>query len=233
MLRKSVCAWILLFGMVALSGSIHAAGGAGVKQLSPAALDRLFEDEVYLHLEQQVGSAARYVQVTRFGNTIVITGEVENAAHAKVIDELVLDAAGVKRETPAGATVVPEKSRGCGGRPASGNVKRRQIVSGNRDCSSLRSDQPGQVKGKVYNHLGVTASDSAWKVAVANLLLAETIVELVDAGYTQVLDRAVMRMVAQNSVLYILGNLDKMDRTRIKTVLKAFPGVRNVKFYTE
>ena len=234
MLRKSVCAWILLFGMVALSGSIQAAGEAGVKQPSPAALDRLFEGEAYLHLDQQVGSVARYVQVTRFGNTIVISGEVENAAHAKVIDMLVLDAAGVKRETSSGNTVVPIKNKQCGGRAASGgNVKRRQIVSGNRDCSSLRSDQPGQVKGKVYTHLGVTASDRPWKAAVANLLLAETVVELVDAGFPQALDRAEMRMVAQNGTLYILGNLDKMDRTRIKTVLKAFPGVRDVRFYTE
>jgi hypothetical protein len=231
MLRKSVCVWVLLFGMVALSGSLQS---AEVQEVSPAALDRLFEGQVYLHVDQQVGSAARHVQVSRFGNTIVITGEVENAAHAKVIDELVLDAAGIKRETPAGATVVPENSRECGGRRASGgNVKRRQIVSGNRDCSSLRSDQTGQAKGRVYNHLGVAASDPAWDVAVANLLLAEATVELVDAGFTQVLDRAVMRMVAQNGTLYILGNLDKMDRTRIKTVLKAFPGVRDVRFYTE
>jgi cell division protein FtsX len=72
-----------------------------------------------------------------------------------------------------------------------------------------------------------------WKVAVSDLLLAETVVELVDAGFPQVLDRAEMRMVAQNGTLYILGNLDKMDRTRVKTVLKAFPGVRDVRFYTE
>jgi hypothetical protein len=129
MLRKSVCAWILLFGVVALSGSFQAAGGAEVKQPSPAALDRLFEGEAYLHMDQQVGSAARYVQVTRFGNTIVITGEVDNAAHAKVIDMLVLDVAGVKRETPAGNTVVPENSRECGGRPAPGcNVNRPHNV---------------------------------------------------------------------------------------------------------
>ena len=127
MLRKSVCAWIVLFGMMALSGSIHAAGEEGV---SPAVQDRLFESEVYHHMDQQVGLVARYVQVTRFGNNIVITGEVENAAYSKVIDMLVLDAAGVKRDTSSGNTVVPIKNKGCGGRPASGgNVKRRQIVS--------------------------------------------------------------------------------------------------------
>jgi len=230
MLRNSVCTLMLLFGMLALSGSIQAARVPGV---SPAALDRLFEGEVYLQVDQQVGAAARYVEVTRFGNTIVITGEVENASHATVIEDLVLEAAGVKRETPAGNAVVPERQKECGGKAATGNDKRRQIVSGSRDCSSLRGDQPGRAKGRVYNHLGVAAPDPAWSVAVANLLLAEAIVELVDAGFTQVLDRAAMRMAAQDGVLYILGNLGEMDRTRIKTVLSSFPGVNDVRFYTE
>ncbi len=71
------------------------------------------------------------------------------------------------------------------------------------------------------------------KVAAANLLLAKAVSELVDAGYTQVLDRAVMRMAAQDSVLYILGNLGEMQRKRIKAVLVSLPGVRDVTFYTE
>jgi hypothetical protein len=237
MFWRSASVWILLFGMVTLSGLVRAdsgfldmfdEGGA-----SSAAKDRAFEGKVYDLLERQAGAVAKYVQVTRFGNIIVITGEVKESAHATVIDGLVLEAAGIKRETQTGSTVVPEKKRECGGRAATGNAKRRMIVTGKKDCSSLRSDEPDQAKGRVYNHLAVSGSDPAMKVAAANLLLAEAVLELVDAGYTQVLDRAVMRLVVQDGVFYILGSLGENEHARIKTVLKSFPGVRNVKFYTE
>ncbi len=237
MLRKSILAWTLLSGIVTLSGSIQAEGGffnePGGKQLSPAAQDRVFAARVYSLLDQETGPVAKHVQVTRFGNTIVITGEVENSAHATVIDGLVLESAGIKRETQAGSAVVPEKDRECGGKPATGNAKRRLIVKGKKDCSSLRSDEPGQARGRVYNHLAVAALDPSRKVAAAKLLLAEAVVELVDAGYTQVLDRAVMRMVAQDGVLYILGGLGEVEYTRINAVLMAFPGVSDVRFYAE
>ena len=237
MLWKSILAWTLLFGVVTLSGSIQADedfwGVFDGGKPSSATQDRAFEGKVYDLLEQQTGVVSRYVQVTRFGNTIVITGEVENSAHATVIDGLVLESAGIKRETQAGSAVVPEKDRECGGKPATGNAKRRLIVKGKKDCSSLRSDEPGQARGRVYNHLAVAALDPSRKVAAAKLLLAEAVMELVDAGYTQVLDRAVMRMVAQDGVLYILGGLGEVERTRINAVLMAFPGVSDVRFYAE
>jgi hypothetical protein len=236
-LWKSASVWILLFGMVTLSGSARAGGGFldmfDEGESSAAAKDRAFEGKVYDLLEQQAGVASRYVQVTRFGNIIVITGEVKESAHATVIDGLVLEAAGIKRETQAGSTVVPKKKRECGGRAATGNTKRRMIVTGKKDCSSLRSDEPEQAKGKVYNHLSVAAPDMAMKVAAANLLLAEAVSELVDAGYTLVLDRAAMRTASQDGVLYILGNLGEVQRTRIKAVLMSLPDVRDVTFYTE
>ena len=237
MLCKSASTWILLSGMLILSGSVRAdwsfSGVLEEDQPSPAAQDHAFEGKAYHLMEQQIGPAARYVRVTRFGNTIVITGEVSSPVHARQIDELVLDAAGIKRETHAGAVVVPEKNRECGGRPATGNAKRRLIVTGNKDCSSLRSDEPDQARGRVYNHLAVNASDPSMKVAKANLLLAEAAMELVDAGYTQVLDRTVMRLALQDGVLYILGSLGDVEQTRINTVLMTFPGVDEVRFYTE
>ena len=237
MLWKSSSTWILLFAMVVLSGSIRADWGfSGVldeDQPSPAAHDHAFEGKAYNLMEQQAGSAALYVQVTRFGNTIVITGEVKDSADARMIDELVLNAAGIKRETNAGSVVVPEKDRECGGRAATGNAKRRMIVTGKKDCSSLRSDEPEQARGRVYNHLALAAPDPSMKVAAAKLLLAETAMELVDAGYTQVLNRAVMRMATQDGVLYILGSLGDVERTRINTVLTSFPGINDVRFYTE
>ena len=203
------------------------------KQLSPAAQDRAFEDKVYRLLDQQAGAAAKYVQLTRFENILVITGEVKNSSHASVVDELVLNAAGIKRETPAGSAVLPEKDRECGGLPAMGNIKRKQIVTRDRDCSSLRKDKSGEARGSVYNHLAIAAPDPALKVAAANLLLAETIMELVEAGQEEVLDRAVLRLVAQDGVLYILGNTGETQRTRIKAVLMALPGMRGVVFYPE
>ncbi len=237
MLRKSFLAWTLLSSMVTLSGSIQAKEGffiiPGGEQLSPAALDRAFEARAYSLLDQEIGSAAKHVQVTRFGNTIVITGEVENSAHAMVIDDLVLNAAGIKRETQTGSAVVPEKDRECGGRPVTGNAKRRLIVTGNKDCSSLRGDESGQARGRVYNHLAVAASDPPRKIAAAKLLLAEAVMKLVDAGYPQALDRAVMRMAVQDGEFYILGGLEDVERTRINAVLMALQGVSGVRFYAE
>ena len=236
MLWKSVSAWIVLFGLVTSSGLVRAVGDFSDllddKQLSPAALDRAFEGGVYRLLEQKVGAAARFVQLTRFGNTIVISGEVEKSVDAKKIDGLVLKAAGIKREAPGGSAVVPEKDRECDGKPATGNAKRKLIVTGKKDCSSLRSDESGQARGRVYNHLAVGAADAPNKIAAAKLLLAETVVELVDAGHAEVLDRAVMRMVAQDGVLYIIGDPGETERTRIKAILMALPDVTDVVFYT-
>jgi hypothetical protein len=236
-LWKTASVWMLLFCMVPLSGSLQADsdfwGAFEGGQLSPAAQDRIFEGKVYGLLEQQAGAVAKYIEVTRLGNIIVITGEVTDSAHATVIDGLVLEAAGIKRETGAGEKVVPERDRECGGRIVTGNAKRRMIVSGKKDCSALRSDEPGQAKGKVYNHIAVAVSDPAMKVAAANLLLAKAVLELVDAGYTQVLDRAAMRLVVQDGVFYILGSLGDVEHTRIKAVLMALPRVSGVTFYTE
>ena len=163
MLWKSAGAWILLLSLLISSGSIRADWGfSGMLedvQPSLAAHDHAFEGKVYHLMEQNAGPEARYVRVIRFGNTIVITGEVKDSADARMIDELVLNAAGIKRETNTGSTVVPEKDRECGGRPATGNAKRRMIVTGKKDCSSLRSDEPDQARGRVYNHLALAASD--------------------------------------------------------------------------
>ena len=237
MLLKSTCIWILLFAALTLSGPILADEDYSNlfegKQSTLAAQDRAFESKVYLLIDQLADSIARYVQVTRFGNTIVITGEVEKSSYSTGIDVLILDAAGIKRETPGGTAVVPTKNRDCGGKPAIGNVKRRQIVKGNKDCSSLRGDARGQARGMVYNHLAVGAPAPALKIAKANLLLAETVLELVDSGHAEVLDRAAMRMVVQDGVLYILGNPGETERTRIKAVLMALPNVRGVRFYPE
>ena len=230
MLWNKSFSWLLLSAALALSGAIRADDD---KQLSPAAQDRTFENMGYLLLDQEAGAAARYVRLTRFKNTILITGEVENSSHASVIDALVLDAAGIKRETPAGTTVVPKKHRECGGKPVTGNVKRQQIVKADRDCSSLQSDASGQSRGRVYNHLSVAAPDPSMKLAQSNLLLAETALELVEAGHPEVMDRSVMRMVAQDGVLYILGSVDETGRARIRAMLMALPGVRDVRFYAE
>ncbi len=237
MLWRKTCNSILLSGALTLSGPMLADEGilnfSDGGKASPAAQDRAFEARAHRLLDQLADSAARYVTVTRFENTIIITGEVKSSSDASVVDALVLDAAGIKRETPAGSMVMPARDRECGGKPAMGNVKRRQTVKGDRDCSSLRGGEPGKARGRVYNHLAVGASDPPMKVARTNLLLAETMLELVDAGHPEVLDRAAMRMVAQDGVLYILGKPGDTERTRIKAMLMALPGVTGVSFYPE
>jgi len=200
MLWRKTCNSILLSGALTLPGSILADEGisdfSDAGKASPAAQDRAFEGKVHRLLDQLADSAARYVTVTRFGNTILITGEVKSSSDANVVDALVLAAAGIRRETPAGSVVMPGRDR-------------------------------------VYNHLAVGASDPPMKVAKTNLLLAETMLELVDAGHPEVLDRAAMRMVAQDGVLYILGKPGDTERTRIKAMLMALPGVTGVSFYPE
>lgn len=233
---KSIAVRGLVFGLLTLPGLVRADGdfrGVLDEPQSHAVQDRIFEGRVYGLLEQKTGAVSRYVQVTRFGNILVITGEVAEAAHATVIDGLVLEAAGIKRENNSVAGVVPKKDRDCGGRPVTGNAKRRMIVAGNRDCSSLRGDESAGVKGKVYNHLAVGAPDPSMKVAAADLLRAAAVLELVDAGYTQVLDRAAMRLVVQDGIFYVLGHPGEVERKRIRAVLISFPGVKDVRFYTE
>ena len=139
---------------------------------SPAGMDRAFEYEAYrlmdVHTDRLQGVDA---VVTRFGNTIVVTGQAQAEGDRARVDKLVLEVAGIKREPDNGSAVIPARTRECGGKAMASNTKRKSIVKPDKDCSSLRSDDglQLQVKGQVFNHIAIASSDPARQLAGAAL----------------------------------------------------------------
>ena len=205
-------------------------------KLRPEGLDRAFECEVTLlmdrHADQLEGVTAA---VTRFGNTIVITGYAPNEAARDRVDQLVLNAAGITRQQPGVATVVPASTLACDGRLVPANAKRRSTVKPGRDCSSLRagSGRQSEASGQVFNHVAVGAGDPAQQLARAGLLAAQARMALLDDSVVAAMDRAVIRLVAQQGVVYVLGGLDTGQQSAVRAVLEKLPGVNAVQFYVE
>ena len=206
------------------------------QSLEPAALDKAFECGVqrlvYEHADRLQGVDA---VVTRFGNTIVITGQARDAGDRERLDQLVLDAAGITREQQGSPTVVPARTRGCQGKALASNSKRKLIVKTSRDCSSLRVDADVQVPatGRVFNHIAVASPDPVKQRASAALLAAQASMSLIDAGVIDAMDRRLIRLVAQEDVIYVLGNLDVALQAEIRTVLMPLASVGDVRFYVE
>jgi len=224
----------LLLLLCCLSVAAPAAAGWGLQEepLPASELDRAFEVEVYHLLQQRLGGeAVRYVRITRFGNTLLLTGAVPDAAVRDEVDAVVLEAAGIRREEPDTSEVVPVRTRDCGGKPVIGNVRRKQIVSGDKDCSALRAEPKAEATGQLYNHIELVASDPARHVAAADVLAAQARLALVEAGYLQALDREAMRIAAQGGVLYVLQP-EGVAQSAIQAVLLRLPGVMGVRFYT-
>ena len=206
------------------------------RSLSSAGMDRAFECEVQelidKHADRLQGVDA---VVTRFGNTIVITGEVRDAGDRARVDKLVLDAAGITRAQSGGTAVVPASTRDCEGKSVAANSKRKSILNSNRDCSSLRVDDDLQVPatGQVFNHVGVAASDPVKQLARAEVLAAQARLSLIDRGIINAMDRSLIRLVAQEGVIYVLGNLDAARQSEIRTVLLKVAGTEDVRFYAD
>ena len=170
----------------------------------PDDLDRAFECEI-------TGLMDRYADqfegvnavVTRFGNTIVITGYAHNEAGRDRIDQLVLDAAGIARKKQGDATVVPASTLACDGKLVPANAKRRSTVKPGRDCSSLRAESGRQnaATGRVYNHVALGAADPDIQLARAELLAAQAKVALLDGAVVDAMDGNLIRLVAQQGVL--------------------------------
>jgi hypothetical protein len=204
--------------------------------LQPDAMDRAFECEVTRLMDKQAGQLEDVnAVVTRFGNTIVITGYALDEAGRERVDQLVLDAAGITRKEQGVATVVPANTLGCDGKFVPGNSKRRLTVKSGRDCSTLRAESGRQdeASGQVFNHVAVGAGDPDKQLARAELLAAQAKVALLDGAVVDAMDGNVIRLVAQRDVLYVLGGFAAEQQSAIRTRLDKLPGVTAVQFYTE
>lgn len=207
-----------------------------VRPPSPAGMDRAFECEVQQRMSEQADRLQGVdAVVTRFGNTIVLTGQARDAGKRAQVDKLVLDVAGITREQPAGAAVVPARTRDCEGRTVAANSKRRSILDASRDCSSLRADKDQQVeaKGQVYNHIDVASPDPVAQLARAELLAAQARLALLEADVINPMDRSLIRLVAQDGVMYVLGSLDVARQSEIRAALGKVPGIAAVRFYVD
>jgi hypothetical protein len=200
----------------------------------PAGMDRAFEYEAWRlmdeHSDRLQGVDA---VVTRFGNTIVITGQAQDEGGRAQVDKLVLEVAGIKREQGNGSIVIPVRTRECGGKAMASNTRRKSIVKPDKDCSSLRSDDglQLQVKGQLFNHIAIASSDPARQLAGAALQAAQAGMSLLDAGVVNATDRSVIRLVAQDGVMYVLGNPDAFSQEKVRATLMTIDGISDVRFY--
>jgi hypothetical protein len=223
-------------GLLLLLCCLPAAAGWGQQDypLPASELDRGFELEAYHLLTRRLGlETTRYVRITRFGNTILVTGLVPDETGRERVEEVVLEVAGIRREAPGAAEVVPERTRNCGGKTVIGNVRRKQIVDSKADCSALRAAPEEPATGRLFNHLGLISSQPDRQIAAADMLAAQARFALVEAGYTQALDRDVLRLASQGSILYVLLRPDPGLQAEMRAVLLQVPGVTDVRFYTE
>ncbi|RLA01280.1 MAG: hypothetical protein DRQ45_06190, partial [Gammaproteobacteria bacterium] len=132
-------------------------------------------------------------------------------------------------------TVVPASTQACDGKSLPANSKRRSTVKTGRDCSSLRAESGRQdaAAGRVFNHLAIASTDPEKRLARAELLAAQARMALLDAGVVNAMDGNIVRLVAQQGVLYVLGGLDVEQQSDIRALLEALPGVEAVQFYVE
>lgn len=236
LLSRSLFVWVLLF---AVNISAQAAWGLpemfeGV--LQPDAMDRAFECEVMQLMDRQADQLEGVdAVVTRFGNTIVISGYAQNQTARNRVDQLVLEVAGITRKDQDDATVVPASTLACDGKLVPANTKRRSIVKPGRDCSSLRAESGKQdeATGRVFNHMLVAAADPSKQRARAELLAAQARMALLDSAVVDAMDGNLVRLVAQQGVIYVLGGLDADQQSAIRTLLEGLPDVTAVQFYVE
>jgi hypothetical protein len=223
-------------GLLLLLCCLPAAAGWGQQEypLPASELDRAFELEAYHLLTRRLGlETTRYVRITRFGNTILVTGLVPGETGKGRVEEVVMEVAGIRRKAPGAAGVVPDRTRNCGGKTVIGNVRRKQIVDSKADCSALRADADEPATGRLLNHIELISSEPDRQIAAADMLAAQARFTLVEAGYMQALDHDVMRLASQGSVLYVLMRPDPAVQSEMRAVLLQVPGVVDVHFYTE
>ena len=69
--------------------------------------------------------------------------------------------------------------------------------------------------------------------ARAELLAAQARLALIDGDVINALDRSLIRLVAQDGVIYVLGNLDVTRQSDIQAALMKVTGVDAVRFYID
>ena len=228
-------------GLLLLALQLPAHAGWGFPEFTasapgPAAMDRAFECEVQQLMEEHADRLQGVdAVVTRFGNTIVITGQARDAGDRARVDKLVQDVAGIMREQPGGEAVVPASTRGCEGRTVAANTKRRSILDSGKDCSSLRVDDDLQVavKGQLFNHIAIASPDPVVQLSRAELLAAQARLALIEGDIINSMDRSLIRLVAQDGVIHVLGKLDATRQSDIQAALMKIPGVDAVQFYSD
>jgi hypothetical protein len=87
--------------------------------------------------------------------------------------------------------------------------------------------------GQVFNHIGVAAPDPETQFAREALLAAQARLSLIDRGVINAMDRSLIRLVAQDGVIYVLGNLDAARQSEIGAALMKVSGVNDVRFYID
>jgi hypothetical protein len=236
LLKRSIFAGLLFFTVNSPAQAVWEFPGLSADTLQPDALDRAFECELTGLMDAYAGQLEGVKAVaTRFANTIVITGYARNEADRERVDQLVLDAAGITRKQESDATVVPASTLACDGKLVPANAKRRSTVKPGRDCSSLRAESGRQsaATGRVYNHVALGAADPDKQLARAELLAAQAKVALLDGAVVDAMDGNVIRLVAQQGVLYVLGGFAAEQQSEIRTRLENLPDVTAVQFYIE
>ena len=228
-------------GLLLLAIQLPAHAGWGLPEFAtgapdPAAMDRAFECEVQQLMEEHADRLQGVdAVVTRFGNTIVITGQARDAGDRARVDKLVQDVAGIMREQPGGEAVVPASTRGCEGRTVAANTKRRSILDSGKDCSSLRVDDDLQVAvtGQLFNHIAIASPDPVVQLSRAELLAAQARLALIEGDIINSMDRSLIRLVAQDGVIHVLGKLDATRQSDIQAALMKIPDVDAVQFYSD
>jgi hypothetical protein len=236
LLSQSIFAWVLFFTANFSAQAEWEAPAFFTDTLTPDSMDRAFECEVTQVMDKQASQLEDVkAVVTRFGNTIVITGYALDEAGRERVDQLVLDTAGIIREEQGVATVIPASTLACDGKSLPANAKRRLTVKPGRDCSSLRAESGRQdeATGQVFNHVAVGTDDPGKQLAHAELLAAQAKVALLDSAVVDVMDGNVIRLVAQQDVLYVLGRLSAGQQSAIRARLEKLPGITAVQFYVE
>jgi len=226
-------ALVLTVSLIALPAAPRAQwslfGSGGPGEGIPHLEDWRFELDVSAMLlaEPDVARETR-VEVTRFGDTILLTGEAPSATLRERVDSLVLKQAGLKRPVAGGSRAVADRTQGCGGKQGAANARRRFNLGANRPCSPVVEDEQ---EAGFHNQIRIRPPKSASERAADELLAAQIRRRLAVHGYAGVMDPERLRLVVQDASVYLLGVVDAEEDKRLAAAIGAMSGVGEVFIY--